>query len=205
MQTINSAIAEALKCREITPMSKTSSDGWKPTLDAYCPILATARDAAGRFIADMAAGAKPYWLALLGHPGTGKTFIAKQVYEQAKQFNPGNPSLWLGPGPRPCSIWIDATKFGQQMMDGRYDLPESLAPDWIVAIDDLGAQRDKTDFIADGMYRLCNARLGKWTLWTANLSLAEISARVDARVASRLVRDENKVITLNCADYALRA
>ena len=166
--------------------------------------MIAARDAAARFIADMSVGHEPYWLTLLGVPGTGKTFLAKQTFEQTRPYNPGNSALWIGPKHRPYCMWLDASRFGERMKDGEYNLPETLTDDWCICLDDLGAQRDKSDFIADGIYRLCLRRVGKWTIFTSNLTLDEISARVDDRVASRLVRDENKVVTLDCGDYALR-
>lgn len=195
--------------------SRTSDEApWRPDIDAYEPSLQAAVDAATRYIADMVAGAEPYWLTLSGDPGTGKTMLARQIFEQSKRHNPGRHSLWVPPSQatgvlrdsdrRPYCIWLDATKFAERLKSGEYDLPESLRPDWVVAFDDLGASRDKTDFVPEAIYRLATGRLGKWMLWTTNLTPAEIASRLDARITSRLLRDDNKLVTLKCRDYALR-
>jgi hypothetical protein len=41
-------------------------------------------------------------------------------------------------------------------------------------------------------------------LWTTNLTLAEVSQRLDSRISSRLIRDGNKVVTITAGDYAMR-
>jgi hypothetical protein len=41
-------------------------------------------------------------------------------------------------------------------------------------------------------------------IWTTNLTLKEISANLDPRISSRLIRDDNRIITINAPDYALR-
>ena len=140
--------------------------------------------------------------------------IARQVFEESKKHNPGRHALWIPPSGnfgifrdserRPYCIWLDALRFSERMKGGEYDLPESLRNDFLVAFDDLGAGRDKTDFIAEAVYRLASSRLGKWMIWTTNLDVEEISDRVDNRVASRMIRDDNKFVSLRCGDYALR-
>jgi DNA replication protein DnaC len=100
---------------------------------------------------------------------------------------------------------MDEAKFARLYLDDKqYDLPEYLAHEWLVLFDDLGAKRDGKDVLADAIMRLANQRLGKWTLWTTNLSLDEIAKRIDARVSSRLIRDENRLVTITAGDYAKR-
>lgn len=200
-----------------TQKSKTNSETqpWLPTLDAYHPDLAQARDSAARYVADMAQGVEPYWLTFCGLPGTGKTMLARQIYEQAKIINPGShakaPVWYAGQdifrdeNRRPLCVWLDAAKFADRMKRGEFDLPESFGPDFLVVFDDLGASRDKTDFIPEAVYRLSNLRARRWMVWTTNLRPNEIAERMDPRIASRLIRGENKLITLRCGDYALKA
>jgi DNA replication protein DnaC len=71
-------------------------------------------------------------------------------------------------------------------------------------MDELGMTRDPTNFISDSIGRLVESRLGKWTVWCTNLKVGEIQERMDGRIASRLIRDENKVISIKAGDYALR-
>jgi DNA replication protein DnaC len=165
------------------------------------------------FLAEMEAGKPGRWLTLTGKQGVGKTFLARQILERSKLSNPGRVSLWSPLGAsgtmqdrdrRPYCIWLDATRMAERMRGGEYDLPESFGPDWCLVVDDIGTARDRTDFLAEGLYRLANSRLGKWTVFTSNLGLQEIAERIDPRFASRLIRDENRIVTITAPDYALR-
>jgi DNA replication protein DnaC len=86
---------------------------------------------------------------------------------------------------------------------GDFGLPEYLADDFLVAIDDLGAARDTTNFVADAIYRLANSRIGRWTIFTSNLNLADVATKIDERVASRMIRDRNVVHRIAAGDYAM--
>ena len=88
------------------------------------------------------------------------------------------------------------------MADAR--LPEYLAGDYLIVLDDLGSARERWGRVADALFRLANARLGRWTIWTSNLTHREISDSIDARLASRLIRDGNKGVRITAPDYALR-
>lgn len=194
-----------------TPASTKSSD-WRPTLDAYEPSLQRAADAVARFVAAVAAGAPPYWLTLTGIQGSGKTMLAKQAFAEASQYNPGNASVWIaghgiydGSNRRPRCVWYTLPDFKEQMLGGDYGLPEYLRQDFLVAMDDLGAARDTRDnALAEGLYRLADQRMGRWMLWTTNLTLKEIADRWDPRLSSRLIRDENRLVAISAPDYALR-
>lgn len=197
-----------------TPKSETTIADWHPELNAYTSDLEAAAARSASFIRDMAAGAEPRWLTFTGVAGCGKTMLGMQIFKEATRLNPGNPintPVWsTGRGfhdeskRRPECIWLTASRFAQRLRDGEYDLPEYLAPDWLVVLDDLGSSRDKSDFVADALYRLCNIRLGKWTVFTTNFTLAELAERVDQRVVSRLIRDRNAVCQISAGDYAMR-
>lgn len=159
----------------------------------------------------MARGAQPYWLTLSGVHGCGKTMLARQIFAQSRRHNPGDKSsIWVsGSGVhdeqnrRPRCVWYHAHDFGDTMKDGVWNLPEYLQADFCVVLDDLGAARDKSDFLSDALYRLADRRMHRWTVWTTNLTLDEIASKLDARISSRLVRDENAIVSITAKDYAL--
>lgn len=194
-------------------MESPTSD-WRPTLDTSHPSVKNAADAAAKFVSDMARGVSPYWLTFSGLQGVGKTFLAQQIHAQAIELNPGNPKrtpFWqAGAGlydprqRRPNAVWMHVSRLGRLMLEGGFDMPEELALDFCVVLDDLGATRDKNDFLADGLYRLADQRSHRWMVWTTNLTLAEISTRIDPRLSSRLIRDDNRLVTITAPDYALR-
>lgn len=214
MTHIAQILPEALAVRTSPVTTAKPASSWHPKFALGCPVdhsLAEAARLAGQFVADVAAGAPPYWLTFTGVPGCGKTFLARQIFEAAKPYNPGNPSLRIsGSGyfderrRRPGCVWLTATQFADRLRAKEYDLPEYLAADFIVVLDDLGAARDTTAFIAEAVYRLCNERLGRWTLFTSNLSATAIAEQIDPRVASRLIRDGNKAHRITAPDFALR-
>lgn len=213
MQTIAQATLAALSSVATTAESSKSCSGWRPTLDEWHPSLVKAADACARMIADMERYVEPYWLTLTGLPGSGKTMLAGQTYQfAARNCNPGRVSLWVtGHGiydesqRRPNCVWLTAPIFKDRMMGGEYDLPEYLRSDYLVVIDDLGAQRDTAaGALADGLYRLADQRAHRWMIWTTNLTLAEIASRLDARISSRLIRDSNRMVNITAGDYANR-
>lgn len=179
---------------------------WRPSLETAhdtTGTLAKAADAAALLVAEMGARRTPHWLTFAGTRGSGKTMLAGQIMEQAQALNPGAASLWIGPARRPRCVWYNETEFAQAVQEWPR-LPEYLAGDYLVVIDDLGTARDRWDQVADALYRLANARLGKWMVWTTNLTHAEIEAKIDARLASRLIRDGNTAVRITAQDYALR-
>jgi len=183
-----------------------ATPAWYPTLDLATDrdgSLKRAADACAKMVADMRAGATPYWLTLTGAQGCGKTMLAFQVFDQARTINPGRASIWIGERRRPRCYWYTEPDFADAIRtDTR--LPEYLADDYLVLIDDLGTARERFEQVADALYRLANARLGKWTLWTSNLTHAEIADKIDQRLASRLIRDANTGVRITAPDYALR-
>lgn len=210
-----------------TAGSTTTPDtgsNWRPKVDAYEASLERATDAAARFVSEVSKGGLPgreafanetrvsgYWLTFLGACGCGKTMLARQIFEEASKYNPGKAPLWItGTGTyrerdrRPRNVFLTATEFADLMKSGRYDLPEDLGLDFLVVIDDIGAARDTTSFIAEGIYRLANARLGRWTVFTSNLLLPDVAKNIDERVASRLIRDDNVLVQIKAGDYAMR-
>lgn len=204
-----SLIPEAFRDATIIPVSVNPD--WRPDLDEREPTVARAAHHIAMMIAEMKAGSRPHWLTISGLCGTGKTMLAKQLFDKSKPVNPGAASLWVHDMSlreedrrRPRCVWLTAADFAKRIREKEFDLPEYLRADWLVVIDDLGAERDPTAFVADSIYRLCNGRMGKWTVFTSNLDLPEIARQIDERVASRLIRDGNIFHRITAKDYALR-
>lgn len=193
-----------------TPASPTSN--WQPTLNAWEPSVAKAAQACAQFVAEIERNAPPRWLTLLGAAGSGKTMLVTQTFREALKHrdaatadHPEQAGLYDETRRRPGSRWIDETRFAHlYLTDHQYDLPEYIAHEWIVCFDDLGSKRDGKEVLADAIFRLANQRLGKWTLWSTNLTLDEIAKRIDPRVSSRLIRDGNRIVTITAGDYARR-
>ena len=185
-------------------------------MDAYEPTLKAARDACSRFVADMESGGMPYWLTLQGVNGCGKTFLMRQVFAEAKRINPGNPlnnAIWppnwdsfnggvnVYTDARPYCLLYDEGGMASRMRNGDFDLPKNLRSDYFVALDEIGATRDPTNFVSGSVCELVENRIGRWSMFATNLTLAEIAERMDARISSRLIRDGNKFIAIKARDY----
>ncbi len=94
------------------------------------------------------------------------------------------------------------------MLKGGWERMGSYKGDYFVCLDDIMAEHEKLrELSASKLFEILNARHGKrWTIVTANCSLDTISATLDPRIASRLIRDGNVVVTLpeTTKDYAMR-
>lgn len=192
--------------------------GWAPRLDLRGDeSLRAAANACTDLVAAMERGDEPHWLTLTGVNGCGKTMLMKQVFEQAVRVNPGNPVLnpiwppnWetskrkIYEGGRPYCLWIDERRLSARLRGGEYRLIDSFRSDFFVAMDEVGVERDPTNFISNALGEFCEARLGHWGMFATNLTLQEIAERMDARIASRLIRDRNRVVSITAGDYALR-
>jgi len=217
---IKDLIHDNLAKSTTTPRSEATTSpelsGWKPTFNAYEESLRDASEMARKLVEDMERGVDPYWLTLSGTAGCGKTLLARQIFEQAKRINPGNPAnnpIWPPDwqtngehryaGRRPYCLYFDERDLAARMRAGEYDLVNELRDDYLVVIDELGVTRDPSNFVASCIAELGQKRLGRWTIWATNFTMSEIAQRIDERIASRLVRDGNVLVQIKAGDYAL--
>lgn len=149
---------------------------------------------------------RPYWLTLSGTSGTGKTMLARGVYRQFMDqnrfeisYDPIQNRIQGNTG-----MFVDWRRFCDHLRGGAYELVDDICDEWLVIIDDLGAERDTTGFIAAATDRILNSRRDRWTLITTNLPLTEIGDRIDPRVASRMIRGDNQVVEIDSIDWSLR-
>lgn len=154
--------------------------------------------AARQFCRDMASGTEPaYWLTLLGSSGTGKTMLARRISRFFSKYLDclvdecsGRNERWIRKGG--FKSWPDAVA---EMISGDYSGIKQLRDDWFICLDDIAAENSRVrELSASKLYEVLNARRGRFTVITANCSLAEISDRLDARISSRLLRDKSPVI-----------
>ena len=73
----------------------------------------------------------------------------------------------------------------------------------VLFLDDIGAERDPSGFAAEELNTLLGCRVDKWTLITSNKDAEGLRA-IDGRILSRMIRDENVCISINCPDFATR-
>lgn len=163
-------------------------------------------DATARFAASVNY-TNAYWLTLSGQSGIGKTHLSKAVLQQFldqnrfERFPDYEHNRIVGN----TEWYCDWRKFADDIRSGSYErLVEDACDEWFVIIDDFGAERDPSGFVAAAADRILNGRRDKWTLITTNLSLKDIGERMDVRIASRLIRDRNEFVEVEAQDYALK-
>lgn len=140
------------------------------------------------FYDDFITKKSPRWISALGQTGTGKTEWAKRVRDAAKKRMTAQMFHWSNV----CDKFLAKRDYGVIGYMAELDflvIDEIGLKDWKHANRDLSA--------------LLNRRLGKWTVITSNLTQEEL-ADIDVRIASRLVRDDNRIVTMkgDCPDYS---
>jgi hypothetical protein len=102
-----------------------------------CEMLAAAQD----LVRDMATGAAPRWLSLLGRSGTGKTHLARGI---SRFFN-AEASIYIDPvtGAHLSRRggFIGWRKIVDQLRNGDYGIMDAVCNDWFVALDDSSWRR----------------------------------------------------------------
>lgn len=145
------------------------------------------------FINDVINRVRPMrWLSLLGSSGIGKTHLARAIIDTLKRERPDSIiQFWS---------W---SKVVAMLRDGEWGLIQHLIDNpFVLALDDIGVTNESAITIA-AMNRLADARLGKWTIFTSNLSAENINKQIDTRVASRLYRGNNVICECSKAqDYS---
>src|SRR5260370_21105980 len=121
-----------------------------------CEMLTAAKD----FVRDMAIGATPRWLSLLGWSGTGKTHLARGI---SRFFN-ANVSVYIDPETGANLSrrggFIGWRKIIDHLRGGEYGIIHAVCDDWVLALEDIGAER-ASDFSVSKINEMVDALLGK--------------------------------------------
>ncbi len=161
---------------------------------------------ASRFCDAMAApNATPRWLVLAGKSGTGKTHLARCIYQWFRSHlwrtsyvtTPGHIASRDGN----FYLWPSCV---DRLRAGRYSLLDGMTEDWFCVVDDIGSERDPSGFSPDNLLKVLNGREKKWTVVTSNLTVSQIGEKMDNRIASRLIRNHSVVVDCCTKDWGLR-
>jgi DNA replication protein DnaC len=173
------------------------------------PELEKALAEAKQFCREMASHDKPgRWITFLGPSGTGKTMLVRRINRFFKRNLDLLTDERCGVNERYCrrggfKPWVDAIG---DMLSGDYSGLRLLEEDWFVALDDIGAEYSRNRELAvSKLYQVLNSREGLFTALTANLTLEEINDKMDARIASRLLRNQSAVVNVATEDFNLRS
>lgn len=198
----------------------TNTEAWGKfnEFETLCdPQLEKMKAEAVSFVDDITRDRSPRWLSFLGTSGAGKTMLAKIIWHQFRdnlhmEINwPATKRTQMPETPYGRIIryrggfinWGNA--INNRMLKGEYNFLEDMRDYSFFAIDDIASEYERhRELSASKLYNVLESRLGKWTVITANLSLEQIGASLDTRIASRMLRNESIVVDVNVPDYNLR-
>jgi DNA replication protein DnaC len=158
--------------------------GWERYHAKLSPVMPAALAFRRAFLADEA---PPRWLTLLGPSGTGKTHLIKAMFAELRHAMRG------GHGIEAAHI-IPA----QDLQD--YAAPRHYARYGLLYIEDIGAGSDDRAgsgaVLRSRLVELLQLRSRRWTMLDGNLSVGDVSTRLDQRIASRLRRDGSWLVQI---------
>lgn len=201
---------QELSMRAKQPNTENScviSERWKTLNNAS---LIKAQAMANQFLSDIARDffGEGHCLSIVGKSGIGKTFLAKLILEalghdawhvcrRIKPIFNGNAIV------HPEARFFDWRRVSDKLKAGEWGIVEAIEECPLVVLDDIGADHDPSGIATSKVDRILRSRSRKWTIITCNLNLEQIADRMDTRITSFLIRDENKVIEIEADDYAL--
>lgn len=152
-----------------------------------------------------------YCLTLAGRSGNGKTMLARAVLAELLHTPHGHcaavaPTVIRGHLQKFEAKFYDMRKVSDRFKPPHFDFSavDQMEELSLTILDDMAADHDPSKVTASKVDRVLRSRSQRWTLITVNLGLAEIADKLDARIASFVIRDENKFVEIKAGDYALR-
>jgi len=160
--------------------------------------------AARAFCRELKEHRHPRWLVLLGKSGIGKTHLLKKIGELYRDHlryyeEPKTGALLTHSG----GYTRNWPKKIEETRSGNHRMFQDMQAEYLLLLDDIGAEYE-TRYSVSKLCELVDARLGKWTVITANFALEQISEKMDPRIASRMIRDGSIVVDCDVEDYNLR-
>jgi DNA replication protein DnaC len=178
---------------------------------ADTPALIAAKNIAMKFVQDIKDHPWDggYCLTLAGKSGIGKTMLAKIIMAELGLNEWG----YCSKIPRKFAAGkllsfnariFDMRKVSDGFKAGNYGIVDRMEEESLAILDDMGADHDPSRVTASKTDRVLRSRNGKWTVVTVNLPLAEIGEKLDNRIASFLIRDNNRFLEISADDFAKR-
>lgn len=90
------------------------------------------------------------------------------------------------------------------MQAGDFSGLATVKTDWFLVLDDIGTERQKSDFAVTKLYEILNSRETLFTVITCNLPIELIGELMDTRIASRLTRNNSLLVPVDTLDYNQR-
>jgi len=127
--------------------------------------LKTMRSESEIFFSKLLENNSPYWLSLLGGSGTGKTFLAKQLFKRFYEKH----RYYMGRPDKSFDIKITqshnvgfyfAPKLAREFRQGNYSIIYQIEKEHFTVIDDLGSEMD-SEFMTSVWFELLTLRLNK--------------------------------------------
>ena len=174
-------------------------------------------------VAFLAGTVNPGWLSFVGLSGAGKTLLARCIRDFLKNHARDTFNRVYRPMRDPkLSDYTSCYSYAQEgpfmvkwarlidtARDGDYSVVRLTSSDFVKIIDDVGAESvdrtgKPTPFAIGTLAKICEERVGKWTVLTSNFSRRDLAERFDARIASRMMRNGGVIVDCEVRDFNLR-
>lgn len=99
--------------------------------------------------------------------------------------------------------WAPWSKILTALRNRKFSLAQDLIDANILFLDEIAIEHDPNGYSKDQLMAILGQRSRKWTILTSNYDLQRI-AKIDERLASRIIRDGSMLVDCNTKDFSLR-